>query len=152
MVGNHSLARAISDAGFGQLVRLMEEKAQRYGRVVHKVDRWFPSSKLCSACGVVQESMPLRIREWRCGCGALHDRDYNAAVNILAAGRAERLNACGAGVSPLARVAVGGEARNTPHPGGAPGEAPRAPRGGGATRPTPPRGHPGTAGGGATQR
>lgn len=114
MVRNHSLARAISDAGFGQLVRLLEEKAERYGRVVHKVDRWFPSSKTCSECGAIQESMPLHVRGWRCACGALHDRDHNAAINILAAGRAERENACGAGVSPPSGVAVGDEAGTTP--------------------------------------
>ncbi|GEL20341.1 RNA-guided endonuclease InsQ/TnpB family protein [Pseudonocardia asaccharolytica] len=114
MVRNRRLARAISDAGFGRLVRILEEKAERYGRTVHKIDRWFPSSKLCSACGAVQESMPLAVRSWTCACGAVHDRDHNAAKNILAAGRAEKLNACGAGVSPLTRVAVGDEAGTTP--------------------------------------
>jgi putative transposase len=108
------LARAISDAGFGQLVRLVQEKAERYGRTVHKVDRWFPSSKACSSCGRVVDEMPLKVREWVCACGAVHDRDHNAAKNILAAGRAERLNACGAGVRPPLGVAVGDEAGTTP--------------------------------------
>ncbi|MEU0521816.1 zinc ribbon domain-containing protein, partial [Streptosporangium sp. NPDC006007] len=54
------------------------------------VDRWFPSSKLCSACGSIAPSMPLNVREWTCPCGAHHDRDVNAAINILAAGPAER--------------------------------------------------------------
>jgi putative transposase len=58
--------------------------------------------------------MALAVRSWTCRCGTTHDRDHNAAKNILAAGRAERLNACGAGVSPLARVAVGDEAGTTP--------------------------------------
>uniref|UniRef100_UPI0013F160C0 zinc ribbon domain-containing protein n=1 Tax=Actinomadura formosensis TaxID=60706 RepID=UPI0013F160C0 len=79
-----------------------EYKAQRYGRTFAKIDRWFPSSKLCSACGTVTESMPLNIREWACQCGAVHDRDVNAAINILAAGRADRLNACGGTVRPSA--------------------------------------------------
>jgi putative transposase len=114
MVRNHSLARSISDAGFGQFVRLLEEKAGRYGRTVHKIDRWFPSSKLCSACGAVVDSLPLSVRSWTCRCGAHHDRDHNAAINILAAGQAERLNACGAGVSPPLGVAVGVETGTTP--------------------------------------
>lgn len=114
MVRNHRLARAISDAGFGQFVRLLEEKAERYGRTVHKVDRWFPSSKTCSACGSLVDKMPLSVRSWTCMCGAVHDRDHNAAKNILAVGRTERRNACGVGVSPLTRVAVGDEAGTTP--------------------------------------
>ena len=114
MVRNRRLARAIHDAGWAQFVRLLEEKAQRYGRTIHKVSRWLPSSKTCSMCGVVQAEMPLKVRAWTCGCGAIHDRDHNAAKNILAAGRAERLNACGAGVSPPLREAVGEEAGSTP--------------------------------------
>lgn len=114
MVRNHSLARAISDAGFGQFVRLLEEKAERYGRTVHKVDRWFPSSKTCSECGAIRDNMPLSVRTWTCQCGTTHDRDHNAARNILAAGRAERLNACGADVRPPLGVAVGDEAGTIP--------------------------------------
>ena len=115
MVKNRRLARAISDAGMSQFVRLLEEKAERYGRSVNKIDRWFPSSKTCSACGAVQDTMPLTVRTWVCGCGAVHDRDHNAAKNILAAGRAERLNACGVDVRPLSGVAVGDEAGSTPN-------------------------------------
>ena len=114
MVRNRRLARAISDAGFGQFVRLVEEKAERYGRTVRKVDRWFPSSKTCSTCGRVVDEMPLKVRTWACACGAVHDRDHNAARNILAAGQADRLNACGAGVRPPLVVAVGDEAGTTP--------------------------------------
>ncbi|QUQ68974.1 transposase [Kutzneria sp. CA-103260] len=115
MVRNRRLARAISDAGWAQFVRLIEEKAERHGRTVHKVSRWLPSSKTCSACGYVMDGMPLRVRVWSCpGCGAAHDRDHNAAKNILAAGQAERLNARGARVSPSARVAMGDEAGTTP--------------------------------------
>jgi transposase len=62
------------------------------------LDRWVPSSKTCSVCGAVRDELPLNIREWRCGCGAVHDRDVNAARNILAAGLAA--TACGDGVRP----------------------------------------------------
>ena len=111
MVRNGRLARAIHDAGWAQFVRLLEDKAARWGRTVHTVSRWLPSSKTCSACGGVQAGMPLTVRSWTCPeCGAVHDRDYNAAINILAAGRAERENACGAGVSPSCEEAVGDEA------------------------------------------
>jgi IS605 OrfB family transposase len=96
------LAKSVHDAGWSQFVGMLEYKAARYGRTFTKVDRWFPSSKLCSACGTVAESMPLNVREWACPCGAVHDRDVNAAINILAAGRAERLNACGGTVRPTA--------------------------------------------------
>ncbi|MPY82097.1 MAG: IS200/IS605 family element transposase accessory protein TnpB [Actinophytocola sp.] len=115
MVRNRRLARAISDAGMSRFVRLLEEKAERYGRSVDKIDRWFPSSKTCSACGAVQDTMPLKVRTWVCGCGAVHDRDHNAAKNILAAGRAERPNACGVDVRPLSGAAVGDEAGSTPN-------------------------------------
>ena len=101
MVRNRRLARTIHDAGWAQLVRLLEEKAERYGRTVVKVSRWLPSSKTCSACGHVSDIMPLTVRTWTCpGCEMTHDRDHNAALNILAAGRAERQNACGVDVRP----------------------------------------------------
>ncbi|MFE1592949.1 RNA-guided endonuclease InsQ/TnpB family protein [Nocardia sp. NPDC058705] len=96
------LAKSVHDAGWGMFTSMLEEKAARYGRTLVKVDRWFPSTRLCSECGVVGEKRPLHVREWTCGCGAVHDRDRNAAVNILAAGQAERLNACGGTVSPAA--------------------------------------------------
>jgi putative transposase len=89
MVKNHTLARAISDASWREMRTMLEYKAQWYGRTLVAVDRWFPSSKLCSACGALQEKMPLHIREWACACGAVHDRDVNAAKNVLAAGLAE---------------------------------------------------------------
>ncbi|SEF64854.1 putative transposase [Thermomonospora echinospora] len=90
LVKNGSLARAISDASWRELRSMLEYKAAWYGRELLVIDRWFPSSKLCSACGALQESMPLAVREWACACGAAHDRDVNAAKNILAAGLAER--------------------------------------------------------------
>ena len=96
MVRNRRLARAISDAGWGQFVRIIGEKADRYGRTVHTVSRWLASSKTCSACGHRLDELPLQIRQWTCPtCGVVHDRDHNAAKVILAAGRAERLNASG---------------------------------------------------------
>ncbi|MBM7864408.1 RNA-guided endonuclease InsQ/TnpB family protein [Lentzea nigeriaca] len=98
MVGNHHLARAISDAGWRQFRRFLEHKASWHGRDVIVIDRWFPSSKLCSACGALAAAMPLHVRAWICGCGAAHDRDVNAARKILAAGLA--VTVCGAGVRP----------------------------------------------------
>ncbi|WP_063038095.1 RNA-guided endonuclease InsQ/TnpB family protein [Nocardia pseudovaccinii] len=98
MLGNRSLARAISDASWSQLRSMLEYKAAWYGREVIAVDRWFPSSKICSACGSVNDTMPLHVREWVCRCGVTHDRDINAARNILAAGLA--VSACGGGVRP----------------------------------------------------
>ncbi|WP_372500170.1 RNA-guided endonuclease InsQ/TnpB family protein [Sphaerisporangium perillae] len=90
MVKNRSLAHAISDAAWRELRSMLEYKTAWYGRELVVVDRWFPSSKLCSVCGVIAESLPLDVRSWQCGCGAVHDRDVNAAKNILAAGLAER--------------------------------------------------------------
>ncbi|GLX01631.1 transposase [Microtetraspora sp. NBRC 16547] len=87
------LAKSVHDAGWSSFIGMLEYKARLYGRTFHRIDRWFPSSKLCSECGALAESMPLSVRSWICPCGAAHDRDVNAAKNILAAGRAERLNA-----------------------------------------------------------
>ncbi|NEP07259.1 MAG: IS200/IS605 family element transposase accessory protein TnpB, partial [Okeania sp. SIO4D6] len=99
MVKNHKLARAISDANWGELVRQLEYKAEWYGRELIKIDRYFPSSKRCSNCGHVVEKLPLNIREWDCPeCGSHHDRDINATINILAAGLA--VSVCGATVRP----------------------------------------------------
>ncbi|MCQ8192206.1 RNA-guided endonuclease InsQ/TnpB family protein [Streptomyces rugosispiralis] len=98
MLKNGKLSRAISDAAWSQFRSMLEYKAAWYGREVIAVDRWFPSSKLCSVCGTLQNRMPLGIRIWTCDCGATHDRDVNAAKNLLAAGLA--VSACGAGVRP----------------------------------------------------
>ncbi len=115
MVRNRRLARAISDAGWAQFVRIVGEKAGHYGRTVHRVSRWLASSKTCSACGHRLDELPLQIRTWaRPSCRSVHDRDHNAAKVILAAGRAERLNACGARVRPQPVAAVGVEAGSTP--------------------------------------
>ncbi|KAF0846576.1 IS605 OrfB family transposase [Nocardia caishijiensis] len=95
-----NLAKSIYDAGWSAFVRMLEMKAQRYGRTLHKINRYYPSSQRCFACGKIDGPKPLSIREWQCAsCGVAHDRDLNAARNILAAGRAERLNACGEAVS-----------------------------------------------------
>ena len=84
MTKNHSLAKAITNVSFGEFNRQIEYKAQMYGKQIYRVDRFFPSSKTCSACGCVQEKMPLHVREWTCpDCGAHHDRDINAATNLL---------------------------------------------------------------------
>jgi putative transposase len=98
MVKNHTLARAISDAAWRQFRQLLEHKADWYGGNLVVIDRWYPSSKLCCACGALAEKMPLHVRTWTCACGTTHDRDVNAARNILAAGLA--VTACGAGVRP----------------------------------------------------
>ena len=84
MVKNHNLAKAITNVSFGELNSQIEYKAQMYGKQIYRVDRFFPSSKTCSNCGCVQEKMPLYVREWKCqDCGAHHDRDINAATNLL---------------------------------------------------------------------
>ena len=80
------LAKSVHDAAWGTFLRMLEDKAARYGRVVHRIDRWFPSSQTCSTCGRVDGKKPLSVREWSCPCGATHDRDLNAARNILVAG------------------------------------------------------------------
>ena len=100
MMANHSLAGAIGDSGWSEFVRQLGYKCAWYGRTLVKIDRFYPSSKRCSACGFVMESIPLDVRSWECPkCGATHDRDVNAARNILAAGLA--VIACGDGVRPL---------------------------------------------------
>jgi putative transposase len=99
MVKNHKLALAISDASWGELVRQLEYKCDWYGRNFVKIDRWFPSSKRCGHCGHIVDKLPLTVREWDCpSCGTHHDRDVNAAKNILAAGLA--VSVCGANIRP----------------------------------------------------
>ena len=99
MVKNHNLARSLNDAAIGMATQQLEYKATRYGRTVQKIDRWFPSSKLCSnpKCGHLLSSLSLSVREWDCPkCGAHHDRDENAACNIQAVG--QTVSAHGSGV------------------------------------------------------
>jgi putative transposase len=115
MVQNHRLARAINDAAWGQFIRIIGQKCDRYGRTMHRVSRWLASSKICSDCGHQFDELTLTILTWTClKCGAVHDRDHNAAKNILAAGRAERQNACGVPVSPPTAEVRGDEAGSTP--------------------------------------
>ncbi len=114
MVKNHSLAKAISDVGWGEFVRQLDYKANWYGRTLVKIDQWYPSLKTCHACKHVLDSLPLDIREWVCpACGVAHDRDTNAALNILAEGLS--VTACGGSVRPVrakARQAVASETGN----------------------------------------
>ncbi|WP_427161985.1 RNA-guided endonuclease InsQ/TnpB family protein [Aliinostoc sp. HNIBRCY26] len=106
MVRNHKLAKAISDAGWGTFTNFLAYKLERKGAKLVEIDRWFPSSKLCSNCFYQVSEMSLDVREWTCPhCGAHHDRDGNAAINIRAEG-IRMLKAEGSAVS-----AVGGEVR-----------------------------------------
>jgi len=99
MMKNRKLSAAIADASWSELVRQLEYKCQWYGRTLVKIDRWFPSSKRCGNCGHVVDKLPLDVREWDCPeCGTHHDRDINAANNILAAGLA--VIVCGANIRP----------------------------------------------------
>lgn len=99
MLKNHCLAGSISDAGWQQLKGMLAYKCEWYGRELRVIDRWFPSSKTCSKCGHVVDKLPLTVRQWECPkCGSSHDRDVNAAINILAAGTA--VSACGGDVRP----------------------------------------------------
>ena len=89
MQKNRCLAKSISDASWSEFVRQLEYKAQWYGRTLIGIDRWYPSSKRCSDCGHTVSKLPLNVREWVCPeCGTIHDRDINAARNVLAAGLA----------------------------------------------------------------
>jgi putative transposase len=106
MVRNHNLAKAISDVGWGTFTNFLAYKLERKGGKLVEIDRWFPSSKLCSNCYYQALEMPLEVREWTCPhCGTHHDRDGNAAINIRAEG-IRLLKADGSAVS-----AVGGEVR-----------------------------------------
>ena len=97
------LNKSILDAGWSEFVRQLQYKALWYGREIIGIDRWYPSSKRCSDCGYVLQRMKLSTREWDCpSCGAHHDRDINAARNILAAGLA--VSALGKAVSRSPRL------------------------------------------------
>jgi putative transposase len=97
MVRNRHLARVVSDCGWGEFRRQLEYKCERVGRDLVVIDRWYPSSKTCSECGHLLAELSLSTRRWQCpSCRTRHDRDINAAKNILAAGLA--VTACGADI------------------------------------------------------
>ncbi len=119
MVKNHHLAQAISDVGMGEFRRQMTYKAKWYGVELLVADRFFPSSRLCRFCGWINSELKLSDREWTCGCGAVLDRDLNAAINVrnLAVRRVPPERAC------LMQVNACGEERLQPS-----GSAPRGNR------------------------
>ena len=98
------LAKSVHDAGWSQLLRLLAEKAGYHGRTFHQIGRFVRSSQICSACGRLDGPKPLSVRSWTCPCGAIHDRDVNAAKNILAVGQTESRNASGAPVRPATQA------------------------------------------------
>ncbi len=96
MVANRKLARAVCDMGFFEFRRQLEYKARMYGSCVIVADRWFPSSKTCSCCGVVKATLGLSERTFRCDdCGLVMDRDLNAAMNIRKMAASSAVTACG---------------------------------------------------------
>ncbi len=107
---HHKLAKAISDCGWGTFTNFLAYKLEREGAKLVEIDRWFPSSKLCSNCFYQMGEMPLDVREWTCPhCGTHDDRDGNAAINIRAEGirmlalsgvEVLKVSQCGLGVSP----------------------------------------------------
>ena len=98
-LGRTRLAKSVHDAGWASFTGMLEYKAARYGRTFARVDRFFPSTRMCSDCGRVNDKMALDVRAWDCPCGSHHDRDVNAAINIVAAGQAD-FNDRGAQVRP----------------------------------------------------
>jgi putative transposase len=121
MVRNRHLARAISDCGWGEFRRQLQYKCERAGRRLIVIDRWYPSTKTCSACGFILAELPLKLRTWQCpSCRVLHDRDLNAAKNILAAGlaaaRGNPGDACGADVRHPETPPVQSAVKQEPQP------------------------------------
>ncbi|PWU55295.1 transposase [Micromonospora sp. S4605] len=116
-LGRTRLAKSVHDAGWASFVGMLEYKAARYGRTFGRADRYFPSTKRCSDCGRLNDKLALNVRAWDCPCGSTHDRDVNAAMNVLAAGRAESLNDRGAHIRPARVPAARNEA--VIHPGAA---------------------------------
>jgi putative transposase len=109
-LGRTRLAKSVHDAGWAAFTAMLEYKAARHGRTFARVGRSEPTSQVCSACGVKDGPKPLSVRSWACrACGAAHDRDVNAARNVLALGRRESLNAWGGGIRPGHVLAAAGE-------------------------------------------
>jgi putative transposase len=113
-LGRTRLAKSVHDAGWATFTGMLEYKAARHGRTFARVDRFFPSTRMCSDCGRVNDKMALNVRAWDCPCGASHDRDVNAARNIKAAGQAD-FNDRGAQVRPAAMPAQRREAVTHPN-------------------------------------
>ncbi|MET7751428.1 transposase [Micromonospora sp. NPDC005367] len=99
-LGRTRLAKSVHDAGWASFTAMLEYKAAKCGRAFGRVDRFFPSTRMCSQCGRINDKMALNVRSWDCPCGTTHDRDVNAAINVLAVGQAESLNDRGAHVRP----------------------------------------------------
>jgi putative transposase len=115
MLKNHNLALDISDAGFAEFRRQLEYKTAWAGEELLVADKFFPSSKLCRYCGCINDNLTLKDRTWVCDCGAVLDRDLNAAINLrnLAVRRVPpelacrgQANACGENVRPAVTLAV----------------------------------------------
>lgn len=109
-LGRTLLAKSVYDAGWSMFLSSLKHMAQSAGRTVVAMPREFPSSQICSVCGARDGKKELSVREWTCACGAVLDRDYNAAANMLAGGHPESLNACGANVRLRLAGAVSDEA------------------------------------------
>ena len=104
MVKNRHLARSVADMGFSEFRRQLEYKAAMRGGIVVVADRFYASSKTCSCCGHKLDDLPLSVREWTCpACGAMHDRDHNAAVNLKNLAVSSTVAACGEEGSGLRR-------------------------------------------------
>lgn len=99
MIKNRKLSKSIADAAWGEFVRQLEYKSEWKGKYLIKIDKWFPSSQLCSTCGISSGKKPLNVRKWTCDkCGTQHDRDTNAAKNINKYGLGTSLYACGVSI------------------------------------------------------
>ena len=125
MIRNRALAKAISDCGWGTFRRMLAYKTARAGRHLIVIGRWYPSSKTCSACGHLLAALSLNTRTWQCpSCRTRHDRDINAAKNILAAGLAvaggNPGDACGADVRHSGSSRMQSAMKQEP-PGASPG-------------------------------
>ncbi|MCP2249619.1 RNA-guided endonuclease InsQ/TnpB family protein, partial [Lentzea aerocolonigenes] len=114
-LGRTRLAKSVHDAGWSGFTGMLEYKAARYGRVFARIDRFTPTSQTCSQCGRIDGPKPLSVRSWTCPCGATHDRDINAAKNVLAAGQADNSNDRGAQIRPASMSAPRHEAVTHPH-------------------------------------
>ena len=109
-LGRTRLAKSVHDAGWASFTAMLDYKARKHGRTFARAGRWEPTSQVCSACGIKDGPKPLSVRTWTCAaCGTTHDRDVNAARNIVTAGRAGTLNACGGDVRPGPALAAAGE-------------------------------------------